>query len=296
MGLLRLLVPAFTQKKQFNLETDSVSSLQLHVRHPMHYINSLIRPKEFLAELLGTFIMVIIAKSAGVSLAVLSSRDDLAASGSLLSGGLSAGLGVMVGILVTGNASGAHMNPCVSVAMAIWGRLQFSALPAYILGQFLGAAAGSALVLFLFYDTISEVGPEVMTSFPGLAKSEVQLSFDQGVATFILLLVVCSVEDQGHTPPALLVGLSVATITITMGANAGASMNPAVDFMPRAIAAVWRMSLSPFHKGGKFWLIPLLVPYLGAVIGVSVYSLCIQRMRQERLITKKPKSVQFINN
>jgi glycerol uptake facilitator protein len=177
--------------------------------------------------------MVIIAKSAGVSLAVLSARNDPAATGSLLTGGLSAGLGVMVGILVTGNASGAHMNPCVSVAMAIWGRLKFSALPSYICGQFLGAAAGSALVLFLFYDTIVEVGPEVMTSYPGLAEGEVQLSFDQGVATFILLLVVCSVEDQGHTPPALLVGLSVATITITMGANAGASMNPAVDFMPR---------------------------------------------------------------
>ena len=260
--------------------------------------------------------MVIIAKSAAVSLAVLSARNDPAATGSLLSNGLSAGLGVMVGILVTGNASGAHMNPCVSVAMAIWGRLRFNALPAYILGQFIGAAAGSALVLFLFYDSIAEVGPEVMTSYPGLAKGEVQLSFDQGVATFILLLVVCSVEDQGHTPPALLVGLSVATITITMGANAGASMNPAVDFMPRytnyslqnhntislpilffrVVAAVWRMSFSPFHTGGKFWLVPFLVPYLGAVIGVSVYSLFIQRMRQERLITKKTKTVQFISN
>eukprot|EP00091_Calanus_sinicus_P021139 TRINITY_DN6102_c0_g1_i3.p1 TRINITY_DN6102_c0_g1~~TRINITY_DN6102_c0_g1_i3.p1 ORF type:complete len:263 (-),score=61.78 TRINITY_DN6102_c0_g1_i3:81-869(-) len=262
----------------------------------MYYINNLIRPKEFLAELLGTFVMVIIAKSAGVSLAVLSARNDPAATGSLLTGGLSAGLGVMVGILVTGNASGAHMNPCVSVAMAIWGRLKFSALPSYILGQFLGAAAGSALVLFLFYDTIVEVGPEVMTSYPGLAEGEVQLSFDQGVATFILLLVVCSVEDQGHTPPALLVGLSVATITITMGANAGASMNPAVDFMPRAIAALWRMSLSPFHKGGKFWLIPFLVPYLGAAIGVSVYSLAIQRVGQESIVTKKTKSVQFITS
>ena len=64
-------------------------------------------------------------------------------------------------------------------------------------------------------------------------KEEVKLNIDQGVATLVLLLFVCSVEDQQHTPPALLVGLSVATITITMGANAGASMNPAADFMPR---------------------------------------------------------------
>ena len=248
MGLLRLFLPGFAQKGGFTLDTESVVSLPLPARHPMSYVKKCIWPKEFMAELLGsdfvmywcsstcflgTFVMVIIAKSAAVSLAVLSARSDSAASGSLLTNGLSAGLGVMVGILITGNASGAHMNPCVSVSMAVWGRLKFSALPSYIFGQFLGAAAGSALVLFIFYDTIMEVGPEAMTSYPGLAESEVQLSFDQGVATFILLLVVCSVEDQGHTPPALLVGLTVATITITMGANSGASMNPAVDFMPR---------------------------------------------------------------
>ena len=107
------------------------------------------------------------------------------------------------------------------------------------------------MVLFVFYDTIVEVGPEAMTSYPGLAESEVQLSFDQGVATFILLLVVCSVEDQGHTPPALLVGLTVATITITMGANSGASMNPAVDFMPRYHSEGIKDCLIPFCFPGS---------------------------------------------
>jgi glycerol uptake facilitator-like aquaporin len=65
--------------------------------------------------------------------------------------------------------------------MAIWGRLKFSALPSYICGQFLGAAAGSALVLFLFYDTIVEVGPEVMTSYPGLAEERFSLVLTRGL-------------------------------------------------------------------------------------------------------------------
>ena len=56
------------------------------------------------------------------------------------------------------------------------------------------------------------------------------------------------------------------------------------------------MSFSPFQRGGKFWLVPLLVPYLGAVIGVSVYSLAIQSMRQQDIITKKNKSVSFITS
>ena len=86
----------------------------------------------------------------------------------MLTGGLSAGLAVMVGILVTGNNSGAHMNPAVSLGMAVWGRIPLSALPAYMLGQFSGALAASGLVLAIWWDLVGEVGPEVMTSYPGI--------------------------------------------------------------------------------------------------------------------------------
>ena len=72
-----------------------------------------------------------------------------------------------------------------------------------------------------------------MSSSPYLGTSESQLGVDQGVATFLMVIVACSLEDQGHSPPGLLMGLTVATVTITMGQNAGASMNPAADFMPR---------------------------------------------------------------
>ena len=177
--------------------------------------------------------MVLLSKSAGVSLSVLAERGESAGSGSMLTGGLSAGLAVMVGILVTGHNSGAHMNPAVSLGMAVWGRIPVSALPAYMLGQFTGALAASALVLAMWWDLVSEVGPEVMTSYPVLGQSLVQLGVDQGVATFMMVLVAASLEHQRHSPPGLLMGLTVGTVTVTMGQNAGASMNPAADIMPR---------------------------------------------------------------
>ena len=175
--------------------------------------------------------MVSLVKSSAISLSNL--RESRAGDAAMLTQGLSAGLAVMVGILVTGESSGAHMNPAVSVGMAIWGRIPLTSLPAYIIGQFLGSLSASAILLLSWSSSIARTSPTSMTSFPGLGSEMSELGVDQGLATFLMVLVACSLEDQHHSPPSLLMGLTVATVTITMGQNAGASMNPAADMMPR---------------------------------------------------------------
>lgn len=180
------------------------------------------------------------------------------------------------------------MNPAVSVGMAIWGRIPLTSLPAYVLGQMLGSLSAASLLLLSWRSSIARSGPEVMTSYPDLAQQEPELGVDQGLATFLMVLVACSLEDQHHSPPSLLMGLTVATVTITMGQNAGASMNPAADMMPRLVAALYTGDLSPFHKGNNFWMIPFLVPYLGSVIAVCVYSFFIERLS---VTYRKSKSV-----
>eukprot|EP00092_Neocalanus_flemingeri_P024053 GFUD01026090.1.p1 GENE.GFUD01026090.1~~GFUD01026090.1.p1 ORF type:complete len:259 (+),score=89.17 GFUD01026090.1:223-999(+) len=229
--------------------------------------------KEFVAEFIGTFILVVIAKSSSLNLTALQADGAV----STLLGSLAAGLGVMTGIIVTGGASGGHINPAVSVAMTACKKLPISKLPAYLLGQYLGAGVGAALVLFLY----SGQHGLALASYPGLVVDPLPLVVDQLTATFLLVLGIAAVVEQNLQPGGLLVGLIVVGIGLALGPNAGAAMNPAVDFMPRLLSALWSSSV-PFYKGDNFfWLVPLIVPHFGGLLAVFTYKFGIVGLRQK---------------
>ena len=211
----------------------------------MESIKKFVHVKEFVAEFIGevfksikmkiltnaipgTFILVVIAKSSALNLSALQSSGANGAVSTLM-GSLAGGLGVMTGIIVTGKASGGHINPAVSVAMASCKKLPLTKLPAYLLGQYLGAGIGAALVLGIF----SGQHAMALASYPGLSVNLMAQVVDQMTATFLLVLGIAAVVDQDLNPGALLVGLIVVGVSLALGPNAGAAMNPAVDFMPR---------------------------------------------------------------
>merc|ERR1712098_823686 len=179
----------------------------------MESLRKIVHIKEFVAEFIGTFILVVIAKSCSLSLTALPSP-----AGSLV-GCLAGGLGVMTGIIVTGGASGGHINPAVSVAMVSCNKLPLAKLPSYLLGQYLGAAVGSLLVVGIYSGWMD-------------------------------------------------------------GQNAGAAMNPAVDFMPRVISALVTLSWRPFIQGNYFWWVPLVVPHIGGVLAAFTYKYGIERFEK----------------
>jgi len=222
--------------------------------------------KEFVAEMLGTFILTLVGKAAAVSLA--SSENPGIAHGL---GCVAAGLGVMIGILVTGKSSGAHVNPQVSVAFALTGDLAPLSLPAYLLGQFLGAGAAALVVLLLYQDTVPfPLG--ALASSPGVAQSATSLIFDQVVASCLLQLVNACVKEQGHQPGGLLVGCSVIGLSLAFGPIAGAAMNPAADFMPRLVSYIAGNHKAFGHFGSvPFWTLPFLLPYLGGALAGMLY-------------------------
>jgi len=244
-------------------------------------------PKEFVAELLGTFLLTIMAKGAALSLGGLQADPAL---GNFI-GSLTAGMGVMMGILITGGASGGHINPAVSVGMAAGKKLKLVLLPAYLLGQYLGAFLGSLLVVGLYSDVLADSGlnrsAHSLASFPGLSSNAASLFFDQLTATFLLILLISAVVEQEHQPGGLLVGLSVAGIGCCLGPNAGAAMNPAVDLMPRLVAAIWE---GYFKVESHFWVIPFAVPHIGGILAVFAYDFCIVRLRstKEQVPTELP--------
>jgi len=235
--------------------------------------------KEFVAEMLGTFILTLVGKSAAVSLA---SNENPGIAHGL--GCVAAGLGVMIGILVTGKSSGAHVNPQVSVAFALTGDLAPLSLPAYLLGQFLGAGAAALVVLLLYQDTLffsshitTETALAALASSPGVAQSTSSLIFDQVIASCLLQLVNACVKEQGHQPGGLLVGCSVIGLSLAFGPIAGAAMNPAADFMPRLVSylAGNGKAFSHLDLGSlgslPFWTLPFLLPYLGGALAGMLY-------------------------
>jgi len=250
-------------------------------------LKDFLHPKEFIAELLGTFLLTIMAKGAALSLGGLQADPAL---GNFI-GSLTAGMGVMMGILITGGASGGHINPAVSLSMAAGKKLKLALLPSYLLGQYLGAFLGSLLVVGLYSDVLLNSGLDrsahSLASFPGLSSNAASLFFDQLTATFLLILLISAVVEQGHQPGGLLVGLSVAGIGCCFGPNAGAAMNPAVDLMPRLVAAIWE---GYFKVESHFWVIPFAVPHFGGILAVFAYDFCIVGLRstKELPIEEKP--------
>ena len=132
-----------------------------------------------------------ISKSAAVNLASL----HVDSGASILIGSLAGGLGVMAGIVITGAASGGQINPAVSVGMAACGRLPLKKLPAYLLGQYLGALLGALLVGVLLYCGNGE-STMAMASYPVLATRMLPQVVDQLICTCLLVLGITAVVDH----------------------------------------------------------------------------------------------------
>ena len=183
--------------------------------------------KKYLAEFLGTYILVFVGCGAIIINNI--SGDEV----SHLGIGLSFGLVVMTMVYAIGDISGAHINPAVTIAFAVAKRLEKEQILPYVSFQIVGAILASATLFYMFPDakTMGETLPRdnnLMQSF----ILEVILSF---ILMFVILNVSTGAKEKGITA-ALAIGGVVAFAAIFAGPISGASMNPARSIGPAIFA------------------------------------------------------------
>jgi glycerol uptake facilitator protein len=218
-------------------------------------------------------------------------------------------MAVTFGVYVAGGISGAHINPAVTLALAFkrqfpWGK----ALP-YMAAQVIGAFVGAALVFLVYHNAIASFeatnnitrgAPDSNTTFsifatfpaPYFNGGIIGPLIDQIVGTMFLLIFVLALTDTLNQAPRanltpLLVGLAVAAIGMSYGANAGYAINPARDFGPRifALFAGWGEVAFPGTVKGAFtayFWIPIVGPFVGGVLGAYIYDFFIQDVLKAR--------------
>jgi glycerol uptake facilitator protein len=235
---------------------------------------------ELAAEFAGTMILIlfgvgVVAQVAGGG---IGDHDSIAWAW---------GLGVMLGIYVAGRISGAHLNPAVTIALAVFKGFEWRKVAPYSLAQFLGAFVAALLVRWNYTEVLHAADPGltvktqgVFSTLPGngtLPVSEWGALRDQVIGTAILLFLILAITDAAGTPPAanlapFVIGLLIVGIGMAWGTNAGYAINPARDFGPR-LASFFTGYGGAFRDqtGYLYFWIPIVGPVVGGILGAGLY-------------------------
>jgi MIP family channel proteins len=216
-------------------------------------------------------------------------------NGSYLSINLAWGLAVTFGCYVAGGVSGAHMNPAVTMALAVHRGFPWGKVGPYIAGQFAGAFAASIVVYLTYFEALSAFDGGVRQVTGDLATAGIWATYPQGflstfpggfldqvVGTALLVGVIFALGDKRNAPPPagvgpVIVGLLVVLIGMTFGYNAGYAINPARDLGPRLFTAIFGWGGEVFRAGNGWWWVPVVAPVIGAILGGWVYDLLVGR-------------------
>ncbi|XP_077174121.1 aquaporin-9 [Paroedura picta] len=248
--------------------------------------NRLVR--EALSEFLGTFVMVTLG--CGCVAQTVLSRGVLGGA-HMISVGFA--MAVTIAIYVAGGVSGGHINPAVSFAMCITGKMPWAKFPVYVFTQFLGAFVGAAAVFGTNYDALvaytggnfTVTGPirtaHIFATYPEEYLSVTNGFADQVISTAFLLLGIFAIFDAGNlgVPKGLEpigVGLLIILLTSSMALNSGCAMNPARDLSPRLFTLLAGWGPEVFTAGSHWWWVPIVGPMVGAGFGAAVYMLFIE--------------------
>ena len=214
------------------------------------------------------------------------------------------GIGIATAIYLTGSLSGAHLNPAITVAMAVWRDFSWSQVPRYIFAQFVAAlvasaalyaiyggvleayeaahhivrgAPGSEATAMIFGEFFPNPGGQPLTEAARATVSPGRAFFIELVGTAILALVIFgSTDERNKSRPQILtaatIGLTVTILISLLGPLTQAAFNPARDLGPRLFSVLVGWGTVPFTANGSGWLtVYVIAPLLGAILGGGIY-------------------------
>jgi glycerol uptake facilitator len=229
----------------------------------------------FPAEVIGTAILILLGD--GVVAAVLLAHSKAQNSGWIvITWGW--GMAVMVAVFAVGQFSGAHLNPAVTIGTAVIGNTEWSDVPAYIGGEFVGAFIGAALVWAAYsnhWAATEDPGLKlaVFCTAPAI-RNTVANFITEVIGTFMLLFGILAIlanpGDLIAGLGAFFVGLLVLAIGLSLGGPTGYAINPARDLGPRIIHAILPIPGKGPSDWGYAW-IPVVAPIVGGILGAVAF-------------------------
>jgi glycerol uptake facilitator protein len=238
----------------------------------------------FIAEFIGTMLLILMGVGVNSSVTL---KDSYAHGAGWVVVTFGWGLAVFLGVVVAAPYSGAHINPAVTIGLAVAGKFPWIDIPMYILAQLTGAMTGALLAWWQFSDHYNQHDKkeDILGTFctgPSIKNSNKNL-YSEVLGTFVLVFVVLYMSDATISSGmmknakiglgsigALPVALLVVGIGMSLGGVTGFAINPARDLGPRFIHSRIPIKGKLDSNWGYAW-IPIAGPIIGAIIAAALY-------------------------
>lgn len=227
----------------------------------------------YLAEFLGTMLIILLGEGVVAGVVLKGTKSENAGWLTIC---IAWGLAVTMGIYAAGESSGAHLNPAITIALAVSGQFEWNLVAGYCAAQFAGAFTGAVLVWF-YYQPFWKNTPDAATKLAVFStapaiRNTLSNFTSEVIATALLVFAILFIGVNGftHGLKPLVVGLLIVSIGLSLGGTTGFAMNPARDLGPRIAHAILPIP----GKGTSDWSyawIPVAGPILGGIVGALLY-------------------------
>lgn len=259
---------------------------------------------QLIGEVFGTFILILLGDGVVANVGLAPRLAAPAYNWNTITFGWA--FAVIVAVYVSAGVSGAHLNPAVTIALAVKRGFSWGKVVPYILAQMVGAFLGALGVYLTYRDGLISAGvPNVWSTGPGAvfstafwggaagtsagSYSVMTAIITEVIGTAVLLWGILASGDSKntglmHNMGPFLVGGTVLAVGLSLGGPSGYAINPARDFGPRLFGTL--VGTQGLWDGG-YWLIPLIAPVFGSVIGIFIYDwLVAANLPKPEVVTK----------